>query len=134
MDNKNSWGLGNFIAIIILGAILVIGGSLLGSAVSKKQTEKAIAGIENQFKPVVEKTISYEGQDGKTALELLDEKYDIKTEQSSIGVFVTSIDGDENTFDKYWMFYVDDKLAPVGAEAYQTKAGEKIEWRYEKLQ
>ena len=85
-------------------------------------------------KPVVEKTISYEGQDGKTALELLDEKYDIKTEQSSIGVFVTSIDGDENTFDKYWMFYIDDQLAPVGAEAYQTKADEKIEWRYEKLQ
>jgi hypothetical protein len=134
MNDKNSWGLGNFIAIIILGAILIIGGSLLGSSISKKQSQKAVSGLESQFKPVVEKVISYDGQDGKTALQILDEKYDIKTEQSSIGVFVNSIDGTDNTNDSYWMFYVDGQLAPVGADQYKTKAGEKIEWRYEKLQ
>ena len=133
MENKNSWGLMNFVAIIIVGAILVIGGSLLGNWVSQKQAEKSIAGTFN-FQPVVEKVISYEGQDGKTALELLKEGRDVKTEESSIGVFVTGIDDTENTNEKFWMFYVDDQLAPLGADQYKTKAGEKIEWRFEKLQ
>ena len=101
MENKNSWGLMNFVAIIIVGAILVIGGSLLGNWVSQKQAEKSIAGTFN-FQPVVEKVISYEGQDGKTALELLKEGRDVKTEESSIGVFVTGIDDTENTNEKFW--------------------------------
>lgn len=134
MDNKNSWGLGNFIAIIILGAILIFGGSLLGSYVSQKQANKAVAGLANQFKPVVVKTINYDGQDGKTALDLLKTSHEVKSEESSIGSFVTAIDADANTNDTYWMFYVNDELAPVGADQYQSKSTDKIEWRFEKLQ
>ena len=134
MNDKNSWGLGNFIAIIILGAILVIGGSLLGNWVSQNQAEKSIAGLENQYKPVIQKVVSYEGVDDRTALDLLKEGRDVKIEESSIGIFVTGIDGTENTMDTYWMFYVNDQLAPLGADQYKTKNGEKIEWRYEKLQ
>lgn len=134
MSDKSSWGLGNFIAIIILGAILIIGGSLLGSSVSNKQSQKAVSGLESQFKPVVEKVISYDGQDNKTALDLLKEGRDVQTQESSIGVFVTGIDGTANTTDTYWMPYVNDQLLPDSSDKYQTKAGEKIEWRYEKLQ
>lgn len=133
MNNKNSWGLINFVAIIILGAILIFGGSLLGSWVSQNQSDKDVAGIEN-FQPIVEKVVAYDGQDGKTALELLKEGRDVQTQDSSIGVFVTSIDGAANSEDTYWMFYVDDQLAPTGADQYQTQTGEKIEWRFEKLQ
>jgi len=51
-----------------------------------------------------------------------------------VGVFINSIDGIPNQDNKYWMFYVDDRLAPVGPDQYQTKDGEKIEWRYGLLQ
>lgn len=31
---------------------------------------------------------------------------------------------------KYWHFYVNGKLAPVGAGAYVLKSGDSIEWRF----
>lgn len=134
MSNKNSWGWGNFIAIIILAGILIVGGSLLGNHVSKKQAAKQVAGIETTLQPVVEKTVSYEGENDKTALELLKAKNKIEIQESSIGVFVTSINDTPNQDNKYWMFYVDGNLASTSADQYKTKDGEKIEWRYETLQ
>ena len=134
MENKNSWGLMNFVAIIILLAIVIFGGSLLGNWVSQRETPKSVAGIQNQFQPVVVKTIAYDGQDGKTAIDLLKASYDIKTEDSSMGAFVTSIDNTANTKDTFWMFYVNNELASTSADKFQTKNGDKIEWRFEKLQ
>lgn len=87
-----------------------------------------------EYQPVVEKTISYEGQNDKTALELLKASHEIVSQDSSIGVFVTGIDGTNNIDSKYWMFYVDGKLAAMGADQYKTKDGETIEWRYESLE
>lgn len=130
--NFSSWDLGNLIAIIILAAIVILGGSLLGGYVSQKQTQE-VAG-EVTFQPVVEKVISYEGEEGKTALDLLKASHEIGTQDSSIGVFITSIDGVKNEDNKYWMFYTEDQLAPIAADQYETKAGEKIEWRFERLQ
>ncbi|KKQ74263.1 MAG: cell wall anchor domain-containing protein [Berkelbacteria bacterium GW2011_GWB1_38_5] len=134
MNNEKSWGLGNFIAIVVLAAILILGGSILGNWNSKKQADKQVAGIENQIKPVVKKVISYDGQNDKTVLDLLKQTHEVKSESSSVGVFVTSIDGSENQSDSFWMFYVDNQLAPVGPDQYKTKDGEKIEWRYEQFQ
>lgn len=131
---KSSWGIGNFIAIIILAGILIIGGSLLGNHVLDKQTQKAVAGSDIQFQPVVEKTINYDGQTGKTALDLLKASHQVESQDSSIGVFVTGIDDTKNQDNKYWMLYVDGRLAATGADQYTTKDGEKIEWRYESLQ
>lgn len=133
-QEKSSWGVGNFIAIIILAGILIFGGSLLGSYASQKQAQKSVAGSQFEFQPVVEKTINYEGQNGKTALDLLRASHQVTSQDSSIGVFVTGIDDTQNQDNKYWMFYVDGKLAALGADQYQTKDGDKIEWRYESLQ
>ncbi len=133
-NEESSWGLVNFVAVIILGAILIIGGSLVGSKVSQRQSEKSIAGLLNEFKSQIQKVVNYEGVEGKTALELLQASHEVNVQDSSIGSFVTSIDGDENTNDTYWMIYVNDQLSPVGPADYVSKDGDKIEWRYEKLQ
>ncbi|MEK7142901.1 MAG: DUF4430 domain-containing protein [Patescibacteria group bacterium] len=130
MKEKTSWGIGNVLAIIILGAIVILGGHFLGRGVSQNQTESKVAGI-SEFTPVVEKVISYDGEEGKTALDLLKQSHQVKAEETSTGVFVNSIDDTENQSDKFWMFYVNGQLAPVGADQYITKNGEKIEWRYE---
>lgn len=134
MQKNSSWSMGNFIAVIILGGILIIGGTLLGTFVSNRQNNKAIEGTQNAFKPIVVKTISYEGVDGKNALELLKASHTIQTQDSSLGVFVTTIDETENTSDTYWMFYVNGQLGSTGADQYITKTGDKIEWRFEKYQ
>ena len=134
MPKNSSWSMGNFIAVIILGGILIIGGTLLGTYVSNKQNNQAIAGSESLFQPVVVKTISYDGVEGKNALELLKSSHTIQTQDSSLGIFVTTIDETENTADTYWMFYVNDQLGATGADQYITKTGDKIEWRFEKYQ
>lgn len=131
---KSSWGIGNFVAIIVLVGILIIGGSLLGNRVLEKQSQKAVAGSEFKYQPVVEKTINYDGQNGKTALDILKNSHQVESQDSSIGIFVTGIDETKNQDNKYWMFYVDGQLAATGADQYTTKDGEKIEWRYESLQ
>lgn len=130
-EELTSWGLGNLVAIIVLLIIVIMGGTLLGNYVVDKKSQKSIAGTEASFQPVVEKTISYDGQDGKTALELLKETRQVETQDSTFGTFISSIDGIQNQENKYWMFYVNDNLAPEGADTYKTKNGEKIEWRYE---
>ena len=78
------------------------------------------------------KTVSYEGVEGKTALEILKETHQVEGQDSDFGTFVTSIDNTQNSSDTFWMFYVNGTLSGVAADKYTTKAGDKIEWKYEK--
>lgn len=51
----------------------------------------------------------------------------------SFGVFVESIAGIKNgDSGKYWQYYVNDKLGEVAADKKEVKAGDKVEWRFEK--
>lgn len=127
---SSSWGLGNIIAIVILGVLVILGGHFLGVYDSNRQS-KNVAGAENTFQPVVEKTLSYDGVNGKSALDLLKADHKVETQDSSFGVFVSSIDGTANSENKFWMFYIDGKLSTISSDQYTTKDGEKIEWRYE---
>ena len=124
--NGFSVGLINIIAIIV---VLVILGAI-GYGASKHQTA-----AEKQKQEVASvQAISYDGEEGKTALDLLKTKAEVQTQDSSIGSFVTEINGTTNTDDHFWMFYVNGELAPVASDQYQTKNGDKIEWRYEAIQ
>jgi len=81
-----------------------------------------------------QKTVSYEGQAGKTALEILQNGADVTTESSSFGDFVTGINGlNSDSSKNYWSFYVNGAYAVEGAGTYKTTDGEKIEWRLEDL-
>src|ERR1700749_4078430 len=76
------------------------------------------------------KTVSYEGQTGKTALEILKSAAKVQTQSSSYGEFVTTINGVQADGTKqFWSFYVDCKMASEGASTYKTTNGQKIEWR-----
>ena len=133
-ETQSSWGLINLVAIVVVLGVLILGGSALGTHVLNKQSQKSVAGAEFNFQPVVEKTIVYDGQNGKTALDILKTSHEVTSEDSSIGAFVTKIDDFENKDDKYWMFYVNGDLATLGADQFQTKDGQKIEWRYGAIQ
>jgi hypothetical protein len=76
--------------------------------------------------------ILYAGEDGKTALEILKQKADVLTKDSDYGEYVDSINGLQGgTGGKYWTFYVNGQMAQVGAGTYQTKNGDRIEWKFE---
>ena len=71
---------------------------------------------------------------GKTALDLTKEKANIKTKGEGVNAYITEINGQEalNSKKEYWAFYVNGKMAEVGAGSYQLKDGDKIEWKIEK--
>lgn len=50
-----------------------------------------------------------------------------------MGVLVEKL-GDKKNGDSgnYWMYYVNGKLAPVAANKQEVKAGDRVEWRFEK--
>ncbi|MCW2920514.1 MAG: hypothetical protein JWL76_388 [Thermoleophilia bacterium] len=76
-------------------------------------------------------TITYDGKDGATALELLrDNGYDVIVESSKLGDYVTAIGDVRATKTEYWLFEVDGTMPAVGADAYETHDGEQVEWKF----
>lgn len=49
-----------------------------------------------------------------------------------LGFFVDSINGQENAGGRYWFLYVNGVSATAGASAVIVKAGDIVEWKYEK--
>ena len=73
--------------------------------------------------------LTYQGESGKNALELLKSHAKVVTKSSSIGDYVISINGSDGGGKKYWIFYINGSEAQVGAGAYTTQSGDKIEWK-----
>jgi hypothetical protein len=79
---------------------------------------------------------SYEGEDGRTALELLQEKDpDAQVQGEGENAFVTTIQGREADPDtEFWGLYVDDEMAQVGAGSLETEDGQTITWKLEEIE
>ena len=72
--------------------------------------------------------VSYRCQTGATALEMLLTNYAAKLEETSLGTLVIDIDGVSQKDGKYWLYFVDDKEATIGAQAYICQDKEQIIW------
>ncbi len=56
----------------------------------------------------------------------------LSTLYKDMGVFVESIDGLKNgTENKYWQYWVNDKLGEVASDKKKVKGSDKIEWKFE---
>lgn len=73
-------------------------------------------------------SITYSGQTGKNALDLLKAKHQVDVSAQG---FVNAIDTIKPGDHHYWSFYVNDKQADVGAKEYITKNTDAIEWKLE---
>ncbi len=78
--------------------------------------------------------VKHEISAGKTALDLTKEKADIVTKGEKENTYIIGINGiaAQNSKKEFWAFYVNGKLATVGAGSYKLKEGDKIEWKIEK--
>jgi hypothetical protein len=120
------------IVVVLAGATAIVWGKQLNHRSTSKPSQTATT--QSAPKPKVEAVspISYDGVEGKTALELLKAKATVITKDSSYGEYVDTVNGVTGGTDgKYWAFYVNGSLAQVGAADYQTKAGDKIVWKFE---
>ena len=53
------------------------------------------------------------------------------TDYSSLGSFINEINGIKGTPGKYWIYYVNNEKASVGASKYILKQGDIISWKQE---
>ena len=84
-----------------------------------------------------DKLTTYSGISANNAFEaLLDavqsENLEVIYKSSDFGVFVEEIAGVKNSKDSFWLYYINGQMAEVGADKYQLKKGDIVEWRYEK--
>lgn len=74
--------------------------------------------------------ITYQGEDGKTAFELLKTKYQVDSTDSSFGVMVNGINGLKSTDKLFWLYSVNGTSPDVGADKYVTKSTDTVQWDY----
>lgn len=99
---------------------------------------------ENNIKvtlSVLDKKYEVRTQEGSSVFEMMkileeesttSNKFNFKyKEVSGLGSFITEINGVKGTPGKYWMYYVNDKLASVGVSNYILKEGDIISWKNE---
>lgn len=116
--------IGNIIAMIILVAIIGLGGIYLAKYNANRNPAKQVAAAQ---------TINYDCNEGQTVLSVLEEKAEIKIQNSDYGVYVDEINGAANGDNGFWIYYVNSEMGQVGADQYQCKTDDKIEWRFEQL-
>lgn len=51
---------------------------------------------------------------------------------SGLGYFIEQINDLENAGGAYWTLYVNDAYSPVGVSGYKLRAGDHVEWKFEK--
>jgi hypothetical protein len=131
----------NIIAAAVALLIAVPGGTYLltrPDAQPKQATSATSHEVLSEHKEHSDVTIAsdhvtYKGEEGKTALELLKKHATVQTEPFGSDELVTTINGTEGKGSKYWSFYVNGAMASVGAGSYVTHSGDTIEWKLEKL-
>ena len=74
-------------------------------------------------------TVTYAGENGKNALQLLKQSTSVAQDKSGL---VVSINGYKPTGHTYWAFYINGKYANVGPASYMTKDSDVITWKVEK--
>ncbi len=118
---KNNWKL------VILVVVLVLA---LGYAMEVRENGFKQSGNENKQEKVEGNVFEYKGRNGVDALTLLKEKTEVG--QDKVGMII-SIDKIKADSDKreFWAFYVNGKMAEVGAADYKTKDGDIIDWKIE---
>lgn len=107
-----------------LVAIVIIGGAAVGIWSHGASPKAQIVTSQLQTTDV-----KYKGVEGQSALNLLKKYTRVETKHYSFGDLVTSINGTEGNGPKYWSFYINGKLADVGAGSYITKSTDNIEWK-----
>jgi hypothetical protein len=95
------------------------------------------ATTESNQEPIAEttvlSTITLQGRDGVSVLDLLRASHEVETQDSAIGAYVISIDGTGGDSNTFWLYYVDGEAGTIAADQYETSDGETIEWRYEQF-
>lgn len=132
------------IVIIIAGAGFFFSNKNLSPLNSLKESTSPQESVKKEAVLVIDsgdglpQTFQVEFQEGMTAFDLLRNKTEelniaLKTKTYDIGIFIEAVGNKENGQDgKYWMYYVNGEMPMVAADKKEIKAGDKVEFKFEK--
>ena len=113
------------LAGVLIGLTVIVGGGLV---VTKDH------GAANTTQATHQTVVTYHGIRGVNALTVLKLYHRVQTKTySGFGEEVIGIDGVAANSKHYWAFYINGKLAQVGAGSYVTKASDTLTWKLEAL-
>ncbi|MCX6812821.1 MAG: DUF4430 domain-containing protein [Candidatus Berkelbacteria bacterium] len=117
--------------LIILGILIVIAAAIWGGIYykNKKNNENKKQATETTINNNA-KVVEYDGEDGKTVFQILKDKYQVDSTDSSAGVLVNAIGSVKNTSTLFWLYSVNGVDATVSADHYFTKNDDKVKWEY----
>ena len=115
-----------FIIAVIIAAVGIVYAMTERAAAPSATNETLSSQQTNQ--------ISYQGMDGRSALDLLKVFHQVQTKDTSYGPMVIAIDGVQPDSSHFWGFYVNGQLADKGADQYITKNGDLVEWKLDSIQ
>lgn len=121
--------------LLWLVAIVIIAGGIAGGIYYKTnqgatEAPKAEAPVAVAPAEVNLKVIELVGVEGKSVLELLEDKTKVEYTDSAGGAFITSINGIKNSDKEFWLYSVNGADATVAADKYATKSGDQVKWEY----
>jgi hypothetical protein len=123
---KNSTFITVIIILIAVGMIITYSSIFTGGRQTNTQPAQPAPTQESSIQA---KIYSYQGEQGKTALEILKSKFDVETKETDFGEMVTAIEGKKADESKeFWAFKVNGEMAMEGAGTYQTKDTDQISW------
>ncbi|HEX5430058.1 MAG TPA: DUF4430 domain-containing protein [Patescibacteria group bacterium] len=125
------------IEVFIVVVIIAVFGVVYAFTRAPMNTTNNSADNSTTQQPAAQSTsndITYDGMDGRNALDLLKTFHQVQTKDTSFGPEVVGIDGVvPDPSNSYWAFYVNGQLSQVGADTYITKAQDKLEWKVEQF-
>lgn len=117
-------------AVVLCGAIA--GGFYLYDQSNNSKKSDTVK-TENTSKQELtgNETVSYQGEEGKTALELLQQNATVVTSGEGVNAFVTTINDRlaDSSKNEFWEFKINGTAATVGAGSYVTKDTDTITWQ-----
>lgn len=80
-----------------------------------------------------EESISGQVIKDSTALDYLKANYEVVTNGEGVNAYVVEINGRraDDKKKEFWSFYINGKMAEVGAGSYILRSNDKIEWKIE---
>ncbi len=118
---KKGWIWVGIILIIVLGSIVLLKKLKPNAQITQPVTQQA--------SPASTNVVSYKCSKDKTPFEeFAPNKIDAKYQDSSMGEFVTAINGVKQGGGKYWEYSVNGVDATVSASQYKCQGEENIKW------
>lgn len=112
---------------ILVAIVVLLGGAAYYSS------KKTVVTVETSptATPAIGKEITYNGEVGKTALELLQATHTVELNGAGTNAYVVGIDGvkADDSKKEYWSFIVNGTPASVGAGSYQSQSTDVISWK-----